>query len=206
LPGCGAAPTPDFTLSAAPSSQTMTPGQSTSYTVTVTPTGGFAGSANLSVTGLPAGATPTFSPNPAVSTSTLTVATSASTPAGTYSLTIKGTSGALSHETSVTLVVQAPAPDFAFAASPASRTVGRGGTTTYSVTITPMNGFAGSVSLSVSGVPNRATATFTPNPATSSATLTVQTRSKTQRGTYSLTIKGTSGALSHSTTVTLVVN
>src|SRR5207244_10295882 len=40
LPGCGSAPTPDFSLSATPSSRTVTAGQGTSYTVTVTPSGG----------------------------------------------------------------------------------------------------------------------------------------------------------------------
>jgi hypothetical protein len=35
--------------------------------------------------------------------------------------------------------------------------------------------------------------------------LTVDTSRKTNRGTYTLTVKGTSGSLSHTTTVTLVV-
>jgi hypothetical protein len=206
LAGCGGTPTPDFSVSATPASRTVTQGQPASYAVTISPTGGFSGAVNLSVSGLPAGATGTFSPNPATSTSTLSVTTSTTTPAGTYPLTITGTNGALTHQTSVTLVVQAPpAPDFTLGASPSSRTVKRGGSTTYAVTITKVNGFSGSVSLSVNGVPNKASASFNPNPATSSSTLTVSTSQKTSRGTFTLAIKGTSGSLTHTRTVTLVV-
>jgi hypothetical protein len=206
LAGCGGAPTLDFSFSATPPSRTVTQGQPTSYDVTITPTGGFSGAVILSVSGLPAGATGTFSPNPATSTSTLSVTTSTTTPAGTYPLTITGTNGALTHQASVTLVVQGPAPpDFTLGASPASRTVTRGKSTTYAVTITKINGFSGSVSLSVSGLPNKTSASFSPNPATSSSTLTVTTSQKTSRGTSTLTIKGTSGSLTRTKTVTLVV-
>jgi hypothetical protein len=205
LPGCGTPATPDYSVSATPSSRTVTQGQGTTYNVTITPTGGFAGQVNLSVSGLPTGANGTFNPNPTASTSTLTVTTSAATPAGSYPLTITGTSGALSHQTTVTLVVQAPAGDFTLGATPASRTVTRRSSTTYAVTITPVNGFSGSVSLSVSGLPSGATASFSPNPATSSSTLTVSTKQRTPRGTFTLTITGTSGGLTHTKTVTLVV-
>jgi hypothetical protein len=41
---------------------------------------------------------------------------------------------------------------------------------------------------------------------TNSSTLTVSTAATTPTGTYPLTITGTSGSLSHSTTVTLVVS
>jgi hypothetical protein len=101
--------TPDFTLSASPTSQTVTAGGSTSYSVSISPSGGFNSSVTLSVTGLPSGASGSFSPNPASSTSTLQVSTSASTPAGTYSLTVTGTGGGITHSTSVSLAVQSSA-------------------------------------------------------------------------------------------------
>ena len=105
----------------------------------------------------------------------------------------------------MTLVVQAGGQDFTLAAAPASRTILKGGSTTYSVTITPVNGFAGSVTLSVSGLPNRSAGSFSPSPATSSSTLTVTTKNQVKRGTFTLTVKGTSGSLSHTTPVTLVI-
>ena len=200
--GCG---TPDFALSVSPSSQSIKQGQSTSYTVNVTPSGGFSSPVSLSVSGLPAGSGSSFSPNPTTSASTLAVTTSASTPPGSYPLTITGTSGSLTHTTSATLVVQAPAPDFTLSAAPTSRTVPRGGGTSYTVTVQPVNGFTGAVSLSLSGLPSRTSASFSPNPTTSSSTLSVATNRRTPSGSYLLTITGTSSGLTRTTTVTLAV-
>ncbi|MGH9561657.1 MAG: MBG domain-containing protein, partial [Terracidiphilus sp.] len=55
----------DFTMTiSGPSSATVIPGQSISYQVSVTPMyGSYAGTVNFAVTGLPAGATVTFSPS-----------------------------------------------------------------------------------------------------------------------------------------------
>jgi trimeric autotransporter adhesin len=100
-------PTGDFSLSAAPPSQTVKKGLSTSYTVTVTPSGGFNGVVMFGVNGLPPNATATFNPPsvPGSGSSTMTVATKKSTPKGMFVLTINGTSGGLTHTTTVTLVV-----------------------------------------------------------------------------------------------------
>jgi subtilisin-like proprotein convertase family protein len=111
--GTQSAPSPDFTIAATPASQTVTQGGSTSYTATVTSVNGFSSATTLSVSGLPSGASGSFGTNPVTppaggsASSTLTVTTAGTTPAGTYPLTITGTSGALSHNTGVTLVVQA---------------------------------------------------------------------------------------------------
>ncbi|MDQ6808089.1 MAG: hypothetical protein M3Z64_01475, partial [Verrucomicrobiota bacterium] len=100
-----------------------------------------------------------------------------------------------------------PAPDFSLSVSPASVTFGRnGGNASYTVTITPSGGFSGNVSFSVSGQPPGATPTFAPNPATTTTTLTVSVPASTARGTYRLTITGTSAvpALTHTAAATLV--
>jgi hypothetical protein len=69
-------------------------------------TGG--GSIQLSASGLPSGATASFSPSSVNvgGSSTLTIATSASTPAGTYQVTITGNNGTISHNATFTLTVQ----------------------------------------------------------------------------------------------------
>src|SRR5206468_1394203 len=135
----------------------------------------------------------------------LSVMTSSSTPAGAYTLTIKGDSGTLTHTTTVTLVVNPP-PDFTLNASPASQKVlAIGGSTSYSVTINPTGGFTDQVMLSVDGLPTGASGSFSQNPATASSTLSVTT-SVTVPGTYTLTITGVSGALTHTTTAELVVS
>ena len=205
-------PKPDFSLSVAPTSQTVVQGNGTSYTLTVTPSGGFTGNANLSLSALPAGVNATFNTNPIQNgsgTSTLNVTTTSSTTPGTYSLTITAANGSLTHSATVTLVVNsAAAPDFSLSAAPASQTVVHGNGTSYTLTLTQSNGFAGSVSLSLGALPAGVKATFNTNPipnGSGTSTLTVTTTSSTTTGTYTLTITGASGSLTHSTSVNLIV-
>ena len=98
-----------------------------------------------------------------------------------------------------------PAPDFAIAASPGSQTVPQTGLTSYTVTVTPTNGFTGSVSLAVSGFGAGASGSFNPASIAGSgtSTLTVNTSAATP-GTYPLTITGTASS-THTTSVSLVV-
>src|SRR6478672_3450854 len=206
-----AAAGPDFSIAASPASQTVTAGAGTSYTATVTASGGFTGSVAFSVSGLPTGASASFNPTSVTGSgsSTLSVSTSTTTPAGTYTLTITGTSGTLSHSTTVTLVVTpvGGVPDFTISVSPTSRTVSRGSTGRYTVTIGAVNGFTGTVSLSVSGLGSRVTGTFSPTSVTGSgtSTLSVTAARNASRGARTITITGTSGTLSHSTSATLNV-
>jgi len=100
---------PNFTISAAPASQTVTPGTNAVYTVNVSPSGGFTGTVSLSASGVPSGATASFNPSSVTTSgsSTLTVGTASSTPVGSYPLTITGTSGSLNNTATAALVVSA---------------------------------------------------------------------------------------------------
>jgi uncharacterized repeat protein (TIGR01451 family) len=103
----------DFSLSATPSSQTVSRGSATSFTVNLTRIAGFTGAVTFTVTGLPDGAGGAFSPQPATgASSTLTITTNSTTPAGTFPLTITGTSGNLSHSSGTSLIVTAPPAGF----------------------------------------------------------------------------------------------
>jgi subtilisin family serine protease len=202
-------PPPDFALAATPSSRSAVVGSAATYTVAVTGTNGFAGTVGWSVAGLPSNVgTASFSP-PTVTGSgstTLTITTAASAPTGTYALTVTGTSGAISHTAGVTLVVT-PAPDFSLTASPTYVSVLRRQAATYTVSSTPVGGFADTIALSLTGAPSGTSVSFTPNPvaASGSSTLRVTTNYQTPRGTFTLRINGTRGALTHQVTVTLVV-
>ena len=191
-----------FILGTVPSTRTITPGSTTTLDVTISPTGGFADPVSLSVSGLPSDATASFSENPATTSSTLTITTTAATPLGTYPLTITGVSGSLTHTVTATLIVLVP--DFAISATPASRTVLLGASATYSVVISPTGGFADPVTLGAGGLPANSTAVFSPNPANGSSTLTITTSANTPAGSYPVTITGVSGSLTHSASVTLV--
>ena len=105
-------------------------------------------------------------------------------------------------------IVNQNVSDFSISA-PSPETVHRGSSVSFLVTITPLSGFSGSVSLSVTGLPSRSSASFSPASASGpswTSSLKITTSSKTPTGTKTLTIKGTSGSLSHTTTVQLTVN
>jgi subtilisin family serine protease len=109
IPACAAGGA-GFSLDANPSRQAVSAGGGTSYTVTITPTGGFTGSVSLSVSGLPTGTAASFTPNPVDlrtgRSSTLSVTTSPATAPDQYTLTLTGVSGSLSRSTTVRLQVR----------------------------------------------------------------------------------------------------
>jgi hypothetical protein len=201
-------PMPSFTVSATPASQAVSPGGNTSYSVSTGAINGFTGSIGLSVSGLPANATATFNPTSvsAGSSSTLTITTASNTPPGSFALTITGTGGSLTNTASVTLNVTGP-PSFTLSATPGAQTVNAGSGTSYSVSTIAVNGFTGTISLSVSGLPSKATGTFNPTSVSvgSSSTLTITTASTTPTGSSTLTIKGTSSSVTNTAAATLNV-
>lgn len=199
---------PDFALAASPASRTVPAGDTGAYTVTVSASGGFTGDVALSVAGLPAGVgSATFAPGgiAGAGASQLTIVTLATAPPGTYPLTVTGGSGALRHSATVTITVTPR--DFTLGASPASATVLRGQTATYTIPVGSVGGFAGAVSLSVAGLPAGASATFGTSPvaAPGGSTLRVRTTSSTPRATYTVVVTGVAGALVHQIPVTLTV-
>jgi hypothetical protein len=84
--------------------------------------------------------------------------------------------------------------------NPTSRTVGRGEPVSYSVSLTSTNGFSGSVTPTVSGLPANTTAAFAPasvalaSGKTATVTLTVATSASTPEGKADLTIATAAGA------------
>jgi hypothetical protein len=103
-----------FSLAPAVGSASVTQGRTAGYTINITRSS-FPGSVTFSATGLPAGATASFSPNPSSGASTaLSVTTSncgTPTPRGTYVVTINGQSGGLTKSTTVSLTVANGTPN-----------------------------------------------------------------------------------------------
>ncbi|KAF0250468.1 MAG: hypothetical protein FD167_140 [bacterium] len=99
----------DFSLSLSPSSLTVNPGETASYTLNRASTGGFSGDVLLSISGLPSNATSDVS-SANSSATTVPIVTNSNTPLGTYAVTITGISGNLTRTTSATLVVEAAKP------------------------------------------------------------------------------------------------
>jgi hypothetical protein len=200
---------PMYALSASPNSLTMAQGNQGTSTITITPENGFSGSVSLSalgVPGLPSGVTAAFNPNPATSSSTLTLTASPAATPDTATVRVIGSSGTLTQTTTLTLTVTGtPVPSYALSAIPSSLTVAQGNQGTSTITITPENGFSGSVSLSASGLPSGVTAAFNPNPATGSSTLTLTASATAPPGSGTVTVTGTSGNLTQTTMLTLMV-
>jgi kumamolisin len=204
-------PAPSFTISASPSSASVQQGNNGTFTITTAVLNGFDSSVSLSASGMPAGVTAAFSPAtiaaPGSGTSTLTLMVAATTATGTYSITVTGTGGGVTQTTSILLTITAPLPAFKISAMPTSLTVVPGGSSVSSSISAAVTSGSPTISLSVSGQPSRVTVKLSPTSITgsTSSTMTVTASSRARAGTYTLTIKGTSGTVSATTTVKLTV-
>jgi endoglucanase len=202
-------PTPDFSLSASPSSMTVNRGASGTSTITITRSGGFSNGVTLSAGGLPSGVTASFSANPATgNSSVLTLSASSAATLGAATVTVTGTGGGLTRTTPISLTVNQPAtPDFALSASPTSLSIARGASGTSTITVTRTGGFTDAVSLSASGLPAGVTASFSVNPATgNSSVLTLTASSTATLGAVTVTVTGSGGGLTRSAPIGLTVN
>jgi kumamolisin len=206
----GTTQTPAFAISASPASVSVAQGGSGSSTITTTVSGGFNAAVALTASGQPSGVTVSFNPTsiaaPGAGTSAMSIVVGSAVAAGTYSITVTGTGGGITHTATVSLTVTAVgAGNFTLSASPTSLTVRRGAHGTSTITITRSGGFAGSVTLSASGLGSGTTAAFSPNPATGTSTVTFTASSAATTGTRTITITGVSGSLTHTTTISLRV-
>jgi hypothetical protein len=149
LPG---QPSGDFSLSITPSKQTLTAGLSTSFTLSAAAVGTFTDPINLSVSVDPSDSdiTTLLSADSitAGASATLTVSAAAATTPNTFTITVAGTSGALSH--TATATVDVVTPDFSITVNPDSTSVTRGRTFSTIVTVNAINGFANQVQITVS--------------------------------------------------------
>ncbi len=208
----------DFQISG-PQSVTLGPGTQGTANVTVTASTYYSGNITSTCTvGSMPGATCAVTPSPtAVSAgSTVPLVANISLPAnaspGAYIVTVnvQDSSGTPSHSLALSLAVQ----DFAISAATASQTVTSGGTTgAYNLKVQPVGtSFNSAVTFSCSGgLPAGAQCNFQPsNPiipgsAAVAVSMTILTSAMTNAGTFTVTVTGTSGALSHSATVSLMV-
>ena len=102
----------DYAVSIAPTSVSASQGAaSQAVVVSTSSSGGFDGGLSLSVSGLPAGASASFSPTLVVAgqSSQLTLAAGTSTPAGTYVLVVVASDGSRSRTASLGFTVATPA-------------------------------------------------------------------------------------------------
>jgi len=199
---------PDFSLTANPTSLNIIQGSSGTTTLTLTAINDYTGLVALSTTDTPVGWTTTITPNSINPTGSaqLTINVPQNTNSGPYTITVKGTDGTITK--TITLNVQVINPDFGLTASPTSLSIRQGRTGTSRITVTPIDNYPASVTLTQTGTPAGMTVSFSKNPvsAGSYATMTINVARTTARGTYTLTITGTdTTGLSHTATVKVTV-
>ena len=216
---------PDFTISANPSSQTVVAGSTGKSQIVLTSINSFNGTVKLTTSPPPLCAScPSWGISPSgvdlppggTATSILTFYTTTGTPPTNWVVKVTGTSGSISHSVNVTFtVVSSPrAPDFTMTANPSSLNVPAGTTGKSTITLTSLNGFSGTVNLYTSPSP------LCPSPACSAwsidptsvnlvpngtATATLSIFGGTQGGYGNVTVYGNSGGLSHSVIVSFKI-
>lgn len=151
----------DFTLSATPAALTIRPGETSTLTITATGVNGFKGAVNVSSPVLP---DVSFSPAtftvPAGGSQTVAVTASPSATPRTITILFTGSAAGVTgtRAAPVSLTI-APGPDFVLHVSPSATTVVPGQSTTVTVSVEPLNGFNGVVSVTA---PPVADLTLTP--------------------------------------------
>lgn len=220
------APSPDFGISANPSSLAIPAGTTASSTVTITSINGFSGTVALTTCCQPLIICPPACSSWSISPASVTLSPGGSAKAilsitvgilgGSGSnITVTGTSGALSHSTHVVFTVVSPPPTFSLTANPLSITIRAGESGTSTLTISSLNGFNGTVSLSASIQPVlpkknpvislAPTSIVLASGGTATALLSISTNGGTATGTYTVTVTATSGSITMTTTITVTI-
>jgi len=216
-------PQSTFFITPTPTTETISQGQTATYSLAVTSVGSFSSAISLQVTaGLPPGVQASIVPSSVTPssggtvTSTLTIPTSLTTPTGTYNLTITGTSTLplVTESVVVTLTIRTAASDFTITASPHAPTplaVNQGQCGNITITVASIGNFSAPVNLTLTKLPAHVSASYIPNPVTPTPGGTVLSELKLCPDTsatpnnYTMTVVGTSGSLVHTVDVVLDV-
>ena len=214
-------PAADFWLSLSTEALTIEAGSSTTNLVTITSLGAFNSVVSLSTGVLHPGIHVSFFPltvtPPADGTVTSagTVSADPGTPVGMLAVTIIGTSGSLTHSQLLDLTITPSiTPDFTLSANPTSISISQGSSGTSTITMGSVNGFNSGVSLNYawmgtapSGISISLPSPVTPPSESSTVSiLTVSANSASTIGSFTLIVTGTSGSLTHSSNVDLLVS
>ncbi len=211
---------PNFFLHVDPSSQTITQGASANSAVTVISVNGYAGTVMLSLffpgARLPAVLSPsnvTVSAN-GTARATLTITPPVTTAIGNYTIVVMGMGNGLGktrYSSSIVTVQVVTDQDFTITSSPSAIVNAVGSSSTTSVLVSSVNGFTGTITLSVTVPFGYITVTGGQNPVSVAAggsgtsTLQIITSSATLLGTYNITVTGTGGSHVHTTIITMTV-
>ncbi|MBK6487521.1 MAG: hypothetical protein IPF98_11735 [Gemmatimonadetes bacterium] len=206
-------PTGSFTLALAPTTVTIVQGQTGTIAATLARTDPFVGAVALTLESATTGISGTFDPAsvPAGATSsTLTISVTGTVAPGDYPVTVRATATGLTDltTTATITVTAAQVPDFSLTAAPRTLTIEQGGRDSSLATVMRAGGFAGSVDLALSGLPDSVSATIgQPALAGDTTTIVFDVAPSTPPGTYAAVLTGTATGLSARTdTISLTVS
>ena len=125
-------------------------------------------------------------------------------------ITIHSSPSGVTTQAAVGLELQVPPlPDFKGVVAPLSTTLVPGGSVSFDVTLTPLYGFTGDVTLGATNLPNGITPSYSPvtvHGGNGTSTVTLTAASNLPLGNYTFTLNGNSGSLTHSSPVQVTVN
>jgi len=208
------APTyPYLTLFANPTFIVLLAGQSGNSTIQLQSHGNFSGTVILSVIVTFADPVVQITPSSiplsigATKTATLTLVSHASTPVGSYYVTVTGSAGNSSASVSLTASVNSGSSDFTISESPTSQAIPIGSEQQTILDVDSVNGFSGNVNLLATPLSSAIACWFTYT-LTSTATVYIPPNGYAYQyptcgaygaaGSYTVTFSATSGALTHS--------
>jgi len=187
----------DYTVTANLANVEINAGSTGSAIITITPLNHFSGTVSFSPTST-TGLTLAISPSSISGGSGTATLTFSSNTAGNYTVTLNSSNGTLTRSIILTIRVV----DFAIAANPSTVMILVRATGNSTVTITALNEFGGTVNLALT--PSMGlTATIVPSSIAGSGSATMTVGASTS-GDYLVTIRATSGSLSH--TVGIVIH
>jgi hypothetical protein len=203
-----------FNLVLTPAKTTVTQAAAgITVSVNAVPLNGFNSRVNVALSGLPAGVTAspsTLSLTPGTAQN-ITLTAAATAAVGNATVTFTGAARSVTHTAALALTVAAApkASDFTLSLTPSSIAVTQGaGGQAVSVNAAPVNGFSGSVKITLSGLPAGVTAnpsTLTLTPGTAQNT-TLTAANSAAAGNTTVTFTGISGSLTHAASLKLTVN
>jgi plastocyanin/uncharacterized membrane protein len=195
-----------FNISCTPNPISIDQGDTGTVTCTISSINGFDAPVDMNTTGLPAGVTFSFNPDPVTPpannsvNTTLTLTVGANVPAGSYPFTVTGKNDDLTQSFDMTLNVTVPPdPDFTISCAPSTFTTMPGDDATGTCTVSSINGFNSPVDLDCTNLPTGATCGFAPDPVTpppngsANSTITVTVAQSVLGGSYPFQVTGTNG-------------
>jgi subtilase family serine protease len=201
--------TPGFSLSASPSTISIAQGGNGSLTITSTVGGGFDSAVALSASGQPTGVTIGFSPMSITGSgaSSMSIGVASTVAAGTYGITVTGTSGGTVETSTVSLTVTGTTPGFSISSSPNTVSIARSSSGHVTISSAVSGGFNSTISLSASGQGSQNSVIFSPTSITGggSSTMTITVGRRASLGKRTITVSGKSGTATKTTTITLTV-